>query len=100
MLEYAGSQRAGVGKRGQELELAAVVRRVDWVLFGAVAAVVGVGIWAISGITHGEGGFVTRQILYACVGSVGLVVGTLVDPDLYRRYWRLVLAGTAAVIAF
>jgi rod shape determining protein RodA len=100
MLEYAGSQRAGVGGRGQQLELAAVVRRVDWVLFGAVVAVVGVGIWAISGITHGGGGFVTRQILYASVGGVALVAGTLLDPDLYRRYWRVILTGTAGLIAF
>jgi rod shape determining protein RodA len=100
MLQYAGSQRAGVSPRGHEaMELAAVVRRVDWVLFGAVVAIVGVGLWGIAGITHGLGGFVTRQILYASVGAAGLVFGTLVDPDVYRRFWRVILTGTASLIA-
>jgi len=43
MLEYAGSHRAGLrARRGDAVETLAVVRRTDWLLFGAVVAVVGV----------------------------------------------------------
>jgi rod shape determining protein RodA len=44
--------------------------------------------------------YLNRQILYACVGAVVLVAAALIDPDLYRRYWRAIFAGTAVVIAF
>ena len=32
-------------------EATSFVRRLDWILFGAVAALIGVGLWAIAGIT-------------------------------------------------
>jgi rod shape determining protein RodA len=44
--------------------------------------------------------YLNRQILYAAAGGVVLVVAALVDPDLYRRYWRGIFIGTATVIAF
>ena len=44
--------------------------------------------------------YLNRQILYACVGGVALVAAALVDPDLYRRYWRAIFVGTCVVIAF
>ena len=106
MLEYAGSQRSGLrARRTTDVEgLVGVLRRVDWILFGAVAAVVGVGLWAVSGITaHDVDGastyFVFRQGMYAVVGGVGLVAATFVDPDLYRRYWRGIFIGICALIA-
>jgi rod shape determining protein RodA len=34
------------------------------------------------------------------VGGVVLVGAALVDPELYRRYWRAIFVGTAVVIAF
>src|SRR5690349_19752249 len=67
MLEYAGSQRAGLRNEREAPHLLAVVRSLDWVLL---------------------------------VGVVVLVVAALVDPDLYRRYWRGIFIGTAVVIAF
>ena len=33
-------------------------------------------------------------------GAVVLVAAALVDPDLYRRYWRAIFVGTSVVIAF
>ena len=105
MLEYAGSQRSGVRAERDAPHLLAVVRSLDWILLAAVAALVVVGLWAVAGITkfaiaNDPTYYLNRQILYACVGAVALVGAALVDPDLYRRYWRAIFIGTAVVIAF
>ncbi|HEX5173285.1 MAG TPA: rod shape-determining protein RodA [Gaiellaceae bacterium] len=105
MLEYAGSQRSGVRSERDAPHLLAIVRSLDWILVVAVAALVVVGLWAVSGITkfalpNDPTYYLNRQILYACVGGVVLVGAALVDPELYRRYWRAIFVGTAVVIAF
>src|SRR5439155_2496603 len=41
-----------------------------------------------------------RQAIYAGIGVVALLVGTALDPDLYRRYGRLIYGGTIALMAF
>ena len=55
---------------------ATFVRRLDWLLLGAVAGIVGYGLWAIDGITrHDPGGsLAARQGLYAFAGAVLMVV--------------------------
>ena len=105
MLEYAGSQRAGLRAEREAPRLLAVVRSLDWVLLGGVAALVVVGLWGVAGVTKfavpsDPSYYLNRQILYACVGAVVLVAAALIDPDLYRRYWRAIFVGTAVVIAF
>jgi len=105
MLEYAGSQRAGLRAEREAPRLLTVIRSLDWVLLAGVAALVVVGLWGVAGVTkfaipHDPNYFLNRQILYACVGGVVLVVAALIDPDLYRRYWRAIFIGTAVVIAF
>ena len=105
MLEYAGSQRAGLRAERDAPRLLAVVRSLDWILLVGVAALVVVGLWGVAGvtkfaITNDPSYYLNRQILYACVGGVVLVAAALVDPDLYRRYWRAIFTGTAVVIAF
>src|SRR4029077_19683516 len=82
-----------------------VVRSLDWILLVGVAALVLVGLWGIAGVTkfaipNDPSYYLNRQILYAAVGGVALVAAALVDPDLYRRYWRGIFIGTAVVIAF
>jgi rod shape determining protein RodA len=105
MLEYAGSQRAGLQRhRDERLALAGVLRSLDWVLVAGVAGLVAVGLWAISGVTRfdvaGEPHhYLQRQIVYACVGAVCLLVALLVDPDMYRRFWRPIFVGTVSIIA-
>jgi len=104
MLEYAGSQRAGLRAEREAPRLLTVVRSLDWVLLAGVAALVVVGLWAVAGVTkfaipHNPNYFLNRQILYACVGGVVLVVAALIDPDVYRRYWRAIFIGTAVVIS-
>src|SRR5205085_5276667 len=82
-----------------------IVRSLDWILLLGIAALVVVGLWGVAGVTKfavpsDPSYYLNRQILYACVGAVVLVAAALVDPDLYRRYWRAIFIGTGVVIAF
>jgi rod shape determining protein RodA len=102
MLEPAGRRRDG-GRRRERVELADVVRSIDWLLLVGVLGLVAMGLWAVAGVTHHDIAgrphyFVYRQAVYAAVGVAGLVVATLIDPDVYRRYWRAIFAATAGVI--
>jgi rod shape determining protein RodA len=105
MLEYAGSQRAGLQRhRGEGAALASVLRSLDWLLIAGVAGLVAVGLWAISGVTRFDvtgnpDYYLKRQIVYACVGAVALLIGLVIDPDVYRRYWRPIFFGTIGLIA-
>jgi rod shape determining protein RodA len=105
MLEYAGSQRTGARtRRGEAIETLAVVQRIDWLLLIAVGAVVALGLWAIAGITrHDLPGrpdyYLYRQAGYVFVGVVGMILAVVIDPDLYRRYWRAVfISGIGAIL--
>jgi rod shape determining protein RodA len=104
MLEYAGSQRTGVRDRREGPALVAVLGSLDWVLLAGVAGLVAVGLWGIAGVTKFDvrgnpSYYLDRQIVYAAIGGVALVVATLIDPDLYRRYWRAIFIGTVGLIA-
>lgn len=86
-------------------DVAEVVRRLDWVLLLAVAALVGYGLWAIAGITRFDvpgdpNAFVTRQAIAAGVGVVGLAVAVVIPPSLYQRRWRLIYVGTIGLMVF
>ena len=92
MVDYA---QAPTAPAERVLELGGMVRRIDWVLMAAVCALVGVGLWAIAGITQNDipgdpNYYVVRQGVFAALGSAGFFVALLVDPDLYRRHWRTV----------
>jgi len=81
----------------------ALVRRLDWVLLLAVGALVGYGLWAIAGITRFDvdgdpSYYVVRQALAAGLGGAGLVVFAAIDPDVWRRNWKLVYGGTIALM--
>jgi rod shape determining protein RodA len=106
MLEYAGSQRAG--RRNDRSEGAAIVgilRSLDWLLLAGIAGLVTVGLWAVSGVTRfavtgNPSYYLDRQMIYVAVGGAALVVGTFIDPDVYRRYWKPIFGGTVLLIAF
>ena len=93
-------------RRGQSRRETAVIsflRRLDWVLLLATAALVAYGLWLISGITRFDvpgdrDYFVVRQAFAAAVGLVGLVVAVLVPVNLARRHWRLVYGATLGLI--
>ena len=105
MLEYAGSQRSGLqAHRADGLALVSVLRSLDWLLLAGVAGLVAVGLWAVQGVTRFDNPghpayYLDRQIVYAAVGAFAMLVAMVVDPDVYRRYWRAIFAGTVGLIA-
>src|SRR5207244_1266654 len=105
VVDYVSNSRAAARARRREAaEVASFVRRLDWILLGSVAALVGYGLWAIAGITHhdvpgNQGYYLTRQSVYVVIGVLGLLIATLIDPDLYRTRWRVIFGGTSFLIA-
>ncbi|HEX7255520.1 MAG TPA: rod shape-determining protein RodA [Gaiellaceae bacterium] len=97
MADYAASAppRPRRHPRADTARAVSFVRRLDWVMLAAVAALVGFGLWAIDGITRQDVAgdpdyYVTRQAMFALMGTVGLVGALFVDPSVYRRYRKAV----------
>src|SRR5438552_7106848 len=102
-VDYA-ARSASRSRRRETSDVAAFVRRLDWILLGSIGVLVGYGLWAIGGITqHDVTGnpdyYVVRQGAYVAVGVVGLLAAVVIEPDWYRRHWRLIFGGTVFVIA-
>jgi rod shape determining protein RodA len=81
------------------------LRRLDWLLLTAAAALVAYGLWAIGGITRFDvpgnpDYYVNRQAIAAALGVVGMVVAILVPPSFYQRHWRFIYGGTIGVMLF
>jgi rod shape determining protein RodA len=90
-------------RRAEAVEAASFIRRLDWVLLLATAALVGYGLWAIAGITrHDVAGnanyYVVRQAVYVALGVAALAVALLIDPDVYRRYRNAIYGSTVGVM--
>ena len=103
MVEYVGTRHSRARTRRTARVEAPLVRRLDWTLVAAVAGVVAYGLWAIAGITrHDVPGnpnyYVIRQGVYAAIGGLGLLGAVLLDPSVYRRYWRGLYGGTIALM--
>jgi len=103
VVEYVGTRHSRARTRRTARVEAPLVRRLDWTLVAAVAGVVAYGLWAIAGITrHDVPGnpnyYVIRQGVYAAIGGLGLVGAVLLDPSVYRRYWRGLYGGTIALM--
>ena len=81
----------------------AFVRRLDWVLVGAVVAVVAYGLWGVAGITRfevegDERYYVVRQAIAIGLGFAGLLVALAVDPERYRRAYRSIFGSTILLV--
>jgi rod shape determining protein RodA len=104
MIEAVDTRAKGLRPvRAERLEIAAFVRRLDWILLVAVGALLAYGLWAISGITeHDVTGnpnyYVVRQGVYAGVGLLGMALAVAIDPDYYRRFKRVIYGGTLGVM--
>jgi rod shape determining protein RodA len=108
MADYAASapSRPRRHPRADTARAVSFVRRLDWVMLAAVAGLVGFGLWALDGITRQDIAgdpdyYVTRQAIFALVGTVGLVGALFVDPSIYRRFWKAiygVLLGMLVVV--
>ena len=104
MLEYAGSRRGIRTQRDEGAALVGVLRSLDWLLVAGIGGLIAVGLWAVRGVTrfdvaHNPSYYFDRQIGYAIVGLVALVIAVCIDPELYRRYWRPIYIGTVGLIA-
>lgn len=103
MVADAGSATYGRRRTGSS-DVAALLRRLDWVLMLAVGALVGYGLWAIGGITRFDADdpdvFVVRQAIAAAIGIAGLVVAILIPPSVYRANWRFVYVAAIALMLF
>jgi rod shape determining protein RodA len=89
--------------RAEAVGAASAVRRLDWILLGAVGGLLGFGLWSVAGITArdipGDANyFVVRQAVYAAIGCLGLVGLMFVDPDHYRRFKRAIYGGTGGLM--
>ncbi len=101
-IEAVDSAARGLRPRREAPAIGAggMVRRLDWLLFGALAALAAYGLWAINGITmHDPGGSVVQHQGVYVLGGVLLFVGALfVDPAIYRRFHRPIYFGTLGVM--
>ena len=84
----------------QAVGVAGVLRRLDWLLMGALVSVTAYGLWAIDGITrHDAGGSsLSHQVLFAVAGAVVFTGALFVDPERYRRMWRPIYFGTLGIM--
>ena len=103
MIQFAERQRIRVAGRRTETRGLAYAKRLDWVLMAAALALVGYGLWVVSGITRfdvpgDESYYVFRQAFAAGIGLAGLVVAAAVPIDLARRHWRIVYGATLALM--
>lgn len=103
MVDYV--QRIGLRAREEAEGLSWSPRDLDWLLLGAVAALVGIGLWAISGITkHDVTGdpsyYLVRQGIFATLGVVAFLVALFVDPAFYRRHKWWVYGTVSGAMVF
>ena len=103
MIEATERPRLRSASRRAEPALIGFLRSLDWILMLAAAALIGYGLWVVSGITRfdvpgDEDYFVVRQGFAAAVGIVGLVAAALIPIDLWRRYWKLVYVSTLSLM--
>jgi rod shape determining protein RodA len=84
----------------ESVGIAGAIRRLDWLLMGALVAVTAYGLWAIDGITrHDAGGSsLGHQVLFAAAGAVVFAVALFIEPDWYRRMWRPIYFGTLGIM--
>jgi rod shape determining protein RodA len=102
MVDYVATHRVPARARARGRE-ASILRKLDWTLLAAVAALVGYGLWAITGITkhdiEGDPNFyVARQAAYAAAGLAALVGAVLLDPGVYRRHSRILFGVLIALL--
>jgi rod shape determining protein RodA len=101
-IEVVDSRARGLRPRRQAeaVGLAGMLRRLDWLLMGALVAVTAYGLWAIDGITrHDAGGSsLGHQVLFAVAGAIVFAVALVVEPDRYRRMWRPIYFGTLGIM--
>ena len=103
MIELTQQSRIrSISGRSESVPIA-FLRRLDWVLLAAALALVGYGLWVISGITRfdvpgDESYYVVRQGIAVGIGIACLVAAAVLPIDLARRHWQLVYGVTLALM--
>ena len=102
MIEAVQRTPAGRARGEEAAALGDFVRRLDWILMGAVAALLAYCLWAIDGITRTDigGSDLKRQATYAAGGGGVFLAGLFGDPDVFRRYKKAVYGGTLLLMGF
>ena len=103
MTDYVSRSPLARPRPLEQGRVAAYLRGLDWLLLGAVVALVGYGLWVIAGVTRDdivgdERYFVMRQAFAVGLGAAGLVAASLIDPALYRRHKRIVFGLMIALL--
>ena len=102
MVDYVS--RSTLARRPvEETRIGAYVRRLDWLMLGAVAALVGYGLWVIAGITRddivgNESYYVVRQGFSVGLGCAALLAAILIDPGVYRKYKSVLFGGVILLL--
>jgi rod shape determining protein RodA len=84
-------------------EIGAFLRHVDYLLLLAVGCVIAYGLWVLNAVTRHDvpgdpGYFLIRQEIYVAVGAIVLAVLTTVNPEVFRRYKRVLYAVALVVL--
>ena len=103
MIEATQTARIRHASGRAEATPIAFLRRLDWVLLAAAFALIGYGLWVISGITRfdvpgDESYYVVRQGIAAGIGVACLIAAAVIPIDLARRHWQLVYGATLALM--
>jgi rod shape determining protein RodA len=103
MVDYVSQSTLARPRPVEESRVSAYLRRLDWLLLGAVAALVGYGLWMVSGVTRhdipgNENYYVLRQGFSAALGGAALIAALLIDPAIYRRHKRVVFGVMVALL--
>jgi rod shape determining protein RodA len=84
-------------------EVGAFVRHIDYLLLAAVGGVIAYGLWVLAAVTLSDvpgdpDYYVFRQQIYVAVGAVALAATTAINPEVYRRYARVLYAVSVVLL--
>jgi rod shape determining protein RodA len=84
-------------------EIGAFLRHVDYLLLLAVGGVVAYGLWVLNAVTRNDipghpGYYLVRQEVYVAVGAVVLAVVAAINPEVWRRYKRVLYTVAIALL--
>ncbi len=103
MVDYVSRGSLARSRPLEESRVAAYLRRLDWLLLGAVVALVGYGLWVISGVTRddivgNESYYVVRQGFSVALGCAALIAAIVIDPAVYRKYKGFLFAAMIGLL--
>jgi rod shape determining protein RodA len=80
-------------------EVGAFLRHIDYLLLLAAGGVIAYGLWVLAAVTRNDipgdsGYYLFRQQIYVAFGVLVLALLTAVNPDVFRRYRRVLYGST------